>query len=75
MKITRKNEMKITLAIMALFMTCLVSFVSVVVNYGFDTMFFVRWLKAWGIAFIVALPVVLVIVPAIKKVLSRFVVD
>lgn len=67
--------MKITLAIMALFMTCLVSFVSVIVNYGLDSMFLHRWIKAWSIAFIVALPVVLVIVPAIKKVLAKFLVD
>lgn len=75
MKIKRKNEMKVTLVIMVFVMTMIVSLVSISVNFGFSDDFIYRWFKAWGLAFIVATPVVMVIVPLIKKRISKYLID
>jgi hypothetical protein len=75
MKIKKKHEMKVSLALMVLVMTSVVTFVSASVNFGFHPDFMIRWFKSWGLAFIVALPVVMILMPMIKKIVSKFVTD
>jgi hypothetical protein len=75
MKIKKKHEMKVSLALMVLVMTSVVTLVSVSVNFGFHPDFVIRWVKSWGLAFIVALPVVMILMPMIKKLVSKFVID
>lgn len=54
-------------------MTLVVTFVSILVNYGIQEGFFVKWMRAWGLAFVVALPVVMVVMPTIRKFVSKYV--
>jgi hypothetical protein len=42
MKIKRKNEIKVTLAVMVFVMTLVVIFVGIVVNYGIHTGFLIK---------------------------------
>jgi hypothetical protein len=75
MKIAKKNEMKVTLFVMVLIMTFVVTFVSVSVNFGYQVGFIAKWMKSWGLAFVVAPPAVMAVMPIIKKKISKYVVD
>ena len=59
--------------IMVLIMTFIVTFVSTAKNIGFPSGFIILWLKSWGFAFIVAFPTVMLIMPSIKKIVSKMV--
>ena len=63
MKIPKKHEMKVSLTTMVLIMTFVVTFVSVSINFGYHSGFILSWFKYWGLAFFVALPVVMAIMP------------
>jgi hypothetical protein len=47
------------------------SFVLTLINVGWQPNFLMIWLRAFGIAFAVALPISLVIVPLIRKLLKK----
>lgn len=53
--------------IMALFTTGIISFTVISVNLGFIEMFIKIWLKSWGIAYLIAVPCILIIGPPIEK--------
>ena len=55
---------------MALFMSCIMSFVISVLNVGFVNNILLIWLKAWAFAFIVAFPVVTMVSPVVRKVVG-----
>ncbi len=61
------------MATMVLIMTCVVVLVSTFVNFGFDATFPFRFLRSWGIAFVLAFPLVLVLMPRLQKFFQRFV--
>jgi uncharacterized protein YqhQ len=63
----------LAMAIMVLIMTFVVVFVSTLVNFGFDESFVFRFLKGWGIAFIIAYPLVIVLMPRLQKFFQGFV--
>ncbi|OIP83519.1 MAG: hypothetical protein AUK44_05050 [Porphyromonadaceae bacterium CG2_30_38_12] len=73
MKIKKKHEGKITMIIMVFFMTMIISLVNTLRNYGLEPDFAAKWLQSWGFAFIVALPVVMIVMPNTKKLVSKFV--
>lgn len=73
MCIGKKHEQKVTLVIMVLIMTFVVTFVGTAKNLGFISDFIIQWLKAWGFAFIIALPTVMLIMPLIKKVTFKII--
>jgi hypothetical protein len=73
MKISKKYEQKLTLVIMVLVMTFVVTFVGTIKNIGFTSDFILQWLKAWGFAYVVALPAVMLIMPLIKIVISKMI--
>lgn len=52
---------------MALLMSCLMSFVITLFNIGFTDNLLSSWLQAWGFAFFVAFPTVVIIGPVVKK--------
>ncbi|MEW6993756.1 DUF2798 domain-containing protein [Colwelliaceae bacterium MEBiC 14330] len=58
---------------MALFMSCLMSFVITLFNIGMVEGFVMLWLKAWGFAFIVAFPSVLIVAPLVNLMVSKLV--
>jgi len=52
---------------MALFMSCIMSFIISAFNVGFVSNIVNLWLKAWGFAFCVGLPVVLMVSPTVRR--------
>lgn len=52
---------------MALLMSCIMSLVISVFNVGFVENILSIWIKAWGFAFIVAMPAVLLVSPVVRK--------
>lgn len=53
---------------MALFMSCIMSFVISVFNVGIVENIVAIWLKSWSFAFIVAFPAVLMVAPLVRKI-------
>ena len=75
MCINKKHEQKSTMALMVLIMTLIVTFVGTAKNLGFQSNFLIQWLKAWGFAFVIALPTITLIMPLIKKATSKMICD
>ncbi|MBM3256722.1 MAG: DUF2798 domain-containing protein [Candidatus Liptonbacteria bacterium] len=55
----------------AIFMSCLMSLIVTFVNIGSAPDFFTRWIKAWGVSFIIGWPVTAFAVPLARKVVDR----
>ena len=59
---------KITFAIiMGVITTGIISFTLITINIGFTNSFLKTWLKSWGIAYLVAIPAILLISPIVQK--------
>lgn len=52
--------------LMALIMSCIMSFVISVFNVGLHGQIVQVWLKAWAFAFVVAFPTIMVVAPIVK---------
>jgi len=57
--------------IMGIVTTGIISFTLISVNIGFIDRFFLIWLKSWGIAYVVAIPAILIIAPRIQSLVDR----
>ena len=55
---------------MALLMSCVMSMVITLTNLGVVEGLFVIWLKAWGSAFIVSFPTIVMISPLVKRLVA-----
>lgn len=53
--------------LMALFMSCFMSLVISIFNVGLVDNILQVWLHAWGFAFVVAFPAVMVVAPTVKR--------
>jgi len=53
-------------------MTFTITFIGTFRNYGFSDNFIQSWFKAWGFAFIIALPIVMMILPHIRRFVGNF---
>lgn len=53
--------------IMGVVTTGIISFTVISVNIGFKPYFLKIWSKSWGLAYVVALPTILIIAPRIQK--------
>jgi hypothetical protein len=73
MKIHKKHEGKITLIVMVFCMTMVLTFVRTVKDVGMEPNFITEWVKSWGFSYVVALPTVMVIMPVIKRTISKFI--
>ena len=63
---------KITFAlIMGVITTGIISFTLISVNIGFKANFLKIWFKSWGIAYLVAIPTILIIAPCIQQLVDR----
>ena len=51
-------------------MSCLMSLVICVFNFGFVEDLVIKWLNAWLFAFLVALPTIVVVSPLVGKLVS-----
>jgi len=65
-----KNKIAFAL-IMGIVTTGIISFTLIAVNIGFTDRFFKIWFKSWGMAYIVVIPAILIIAPAIQKLVDR----
>jgi hypothetical protein len=59
----------------SLFMSCLMSMVITFVNIGARPDFFVRWMHAFALAFPVAFPSIVLVLPVARKLVGRLVGD
>ncbi len=55
---------------MALLMSCFMSLVISIFNVGFVDNILYVWLRAWAFAFTVAFPTVIVVTPAVRKLVT-----
>ncbi|MFN7056404.1 DUF2798 domain-containing protein [Hyphomonas sp.] len=59
--------------VMAITMSFLMSGVITTLNVGLPPDFLARWMRAWGLAFMVALPVILTVAPLARRLTLQFV--
>lgn len=57
--------------IMGLIATCIISFTLVAVNLGFTNRFLLVWLRSWGIAYLVVIPLLLFLAPQVHRLVNR----
>lgn len=55
---------------MALLMSCLMSLVISLFNVGLVSNIINIWLKAWGFAFVIAFPAVIIVSPAVRRLVA-----
>ncbi len=56
---------------MSFFMSCIITFI----NLGLVDWFIVKWLGAFWKAFVIAFPTIFVVVPTVRKVVAKLVVQ
>lgn len=61
-----KNKIAFAL-IMGIITTGIISFTVILVNVGFKPKFFQIWVKSWGLAYVVAVPTILIIASRIQQ--------
>lgn len=71
--IPKKYEHVVFPFLMALFMSCIMSFVISVMNAGFASNIVIIWLKAWMGAFVVAFPTILVVGPIVRRLTAKLI--
>ena len=68
--ISRKHHKVVFSFFMALLMSGIMSFVISVFNVGMVTNIITIWLQAWGFAFIIAFPTIIIVSPVVHKLVS-----
>lgn len=68
----RKIAFALTMGVIT---TGLISFTLICVNIGIKENFFKIWLKSWMIAYIIAVPAILIISPRVQKMVDQFISD
>ncbi|MBB5753307.1 DUF2798 domain-containing protein [Prosthecomicrobium pneumaticum] len=61
--------------VLSIAMTAIVSAVSTLKSLGFAPGFPGRWLSAWGLSWLIAYPVLLLILPAVRRIVAAVVVQ
>jgi hypothetical protein len=57
--------------IMGIITTGIISFTLISINIGFTEKFLKIWIRSWGIAYLVAVPAILIIAPMIERLVKR----
>ena len=57
--------------IMGIVTTCIISFLLISINVGFTENFFRIWLKSWMLAYVIAIPAILLIAPRIERLVDK----
>jgi hypothetical protein len=57
--------------IMGVITTGIISFTLIAVNIGFTNNFLKTWLRSWGLAYLVAIPAILIIAPFVQNMVDR----
>ncbi|HAY06137.1 MAG TPA: DUF2798 domain-containing protein [Hyphomonas sp.] len=58
---------------MALFMSFLMSGAITAINIGFPPDYLARWMRSWGLAFVLAYPAILIVGPFARRLALHFV--
>jgi hypothetical protein len=69
-KIDKKYSTLLFVTIMVLCMTFVISLALTIIRSGFTSGFTLIWLRAWGLAIIVAWPTAMLVVPFARKVVA-----
>lgn len=74
---TNKLPTKVFQPLFGLFMACFMSFLMsgaiTAINLGVPPDFLARWMRSWGIAFLLAYPAILIVAPLARQLTLRFV--
>lgn len=65
--IDRQYQNMVFAFLMALLMSCCMSFALTVFNLGWQHELWHAWIKAWSFAFVVAFPTIQVVAPIVRK--------
>lgn len=68
----RYNAIAIPL-FLSLLMTCIVSGIATVNSIGLAEDFAGKWMQAWGLSWIVAFPIMLFVLPLVRRIAALFV--
>lgn|GEM_PF-802349 len=71
LKIKKKYEHVLFTFFMALGMSCFISFVMMLINFGFSSLLLAKWLTAWPIAFALAFPSAYFLPRGIRKLMKK----
>ena len=71
MKISQRSANLVFATLTAVFMSFLMSLVITFINLGLIDGFVLKWLKAWGYGFIVGYPVMLIVLPIVRKIINK----
>ena len=63
----------VTPLLLSLLMTCVVSFIATTRAQGFTGRLLETWLDAWGLSWLVAFPVLLVLLPLVRRTVALLV--
>ncbi len=53
--------------------TGIISFSLIALNIGFGELFLKIWLKSWAMAYVIVIPVILIVAPRIQKWVDNFI--
>ena len=67
MKFSKKYAQALFVLFMASTLSCIMSLVMTLRNFGFEAWHLTLWLQAWGFSFLVAFPVAYLAVPRIRR--------
>lgn len=59
--------------LMGVVTTGIISFTLLLINLGFTPRFFASWLRSWAIAYVIVIPAILVIGPALQVRVDRII--
>lgn len=65
-----KNKIAFAL-IMGIVTTGIISFTLISINVGYTANFFPVWLRSWGAAYLVVVPAILIIGPAVQALVDK----
>jgi hypothetical protein len=69
-----QRKRKIAFALMmGVVTTGIISFVLIALNVGFSETFAVAWLRSWGIAYVIVVPAILLVGPALQAQIDRLI--
>lgn len=68
----RYNAIAVPL-LLSLMMTCIVSGISTVNSMGLTDGLFETWMRAWGFSWVVAFPIMMFVLPVVRRIVFVFV--
>jgi hypothetical protein len=63
----------LTAFLLSLFMSCIVSGIATLKSTGFVPVFFNKWMAAWGLSWMIAFPVLMLVSPWVRRLVAMMV--